>query len=104
MQVLLLDISCLPLEGKIARTAIYQQISFYDTRPHSRRTDVEQCGLAGARYAHQGSKSARFDPSVHFIENDSLFVLDWHGVGQVFPVEYGRLLESFDRLLVGGGI
>lgn len=91
VEVLLLDVARLALEGLVALEAVDQHLTRDDAHGHARREDVEERGLAGAGDAHEGREGAGLDPTVDVVEQSSLPALDLDVVTHVLPLEDGRL-------------
>ena len=87
VEILLLDVAGLALEGLIADLAVNEHLARDDTHGDTVSKAVEQSGLAGARHTHQGSEGAGLDPAVDIIQDPPSLALDLDIVADVVPVE-----------------
>ena len=101
MEILLLNVTGLALEGGVAGLAINQHLTGDDTNVDTVSETVEKRGLTGTGNTHKSSQSTRLDPAVNVVENLADFALDGNMVGDVVPVEDASLSLQETSLLVG---
>ncbi len=101
MEILLLDVAGLALEGSVTQATVDEHLAGDDTHRSSVSKAVEKGGLAGARHTHQGRQGTGLDPSVDVVKNLAGLALDLDLVAHVFPVEDAGAGLQNAALLIG---
>jgi hypothetical protein len=92
MQVLLLDVTSFALERVVTLATINKHLTADDTHGDTSGKHIQESSFSGTRDTHECSESTRLNPSVHVVENASVFLLDLDVVGNVPPAEDSGLL------------
>lgn len=102
MEILLLNVASLALEGSIPRVSVDQHITCDDTHRSTVGQAVEQSSLSSARNTHQRCQGTRLDPTINVIQNLPRLFLDLNLVADVSPVKHASLLlDETGTFLVG---